>query len=130
MNPNLPTQIASIDLICFLYHTFQTSVSYKKNIQDPCLLPPDSIHFRNDQRCPRQSKSSNFPIPRCKNKQSRKKYFNRVVYSWNKLPESVKNASTLLGFKNSLIIYFNDILESSFNVNDTCTCVHVCKCAL
>ena len=31
MNPHLPTQIASIDLICFLYHTdeiFQTCVSY------------------------------------------------------------------------------------------------------
>ena len=31
MNPHLPTRIASIDLICFLYHTdeiFQTSVSY------------------------------------------------------------------------------------------------------
>ena len=31
MNPHLPTHIASIDLICFLYHTdeiFQTCVSY------------------------------------------------------------------------------------------------------
>ena len=55
---------------------------------------------------------------------------NLVVYSWNKLPESVKNTSTLLGFKKSLITNFNDILESNFNVNDTCTWVHVCKCAL
>ena len=51
-------------------------------------------------------------------------------FSWNKLPESIKNASTLLGFKKSLTTYFNDILESNFNVNDTCTWVHVCKCAL
>ena len=101
-----------------------------KFIQDPCSLPPDSVHFRNDRRCTRQSESSNFPIPRCKNDQSRKFYFNRVVNSWNKLPESVKNASTLLGFKKSLTTYFNDILESNFNVNDTCTWVHVCKCAL
>ena len=41
-----------------------------KFIQDPCSLPPDSVHFRNDQRCTRQSESSNFPIPRCKNEQS------------------------------------------------------------
>ena len=45
----------------------------------------------------------------------------RVVYSWNKLPESVTNASTLLGLKKSLTTYSNDILESDFNVNDTCT---------
>ena len=45
-------------------------------IQDPCSLPPDSIHFRNDQRYTRQSESSN--------EQSRKLYFNRVVYNWNK----------------------------------------------
>ena len=61
-----------------------------KFIQDPRSLPPDSVHFRNDQRCTRQSESSNFPIPRCKTEQSRKFYFNRVVYSWNKLPESLK----------------------------------------
>ena len=67
-------------------------------IQVFCSLLPDSVHFRNDQRCTRQSGSSNFPIPRCKNEQSKKMHFNRVVYSWNKLPESVKNASTLLGF--------------------------------
>ena len=102
-----------------------------KFIQDPCSLPPGSIHFRNDQRCTRQSESSNFPIPRCENEQSRKLYFNRVVYSLNKLPrERVKNASTLLGFKKSLTTYFNDILKSNFNVNDTCTWVHVCECAL
>ena len=35
-----------------------------KFIQDPRSLPPDSVHFRNDQRCTRQSESSNFPIPR------------------------------------------------------------------
>ena len=101
-----------------------------KFIQDPCSLPSDSVHFRNDQRCTRQFESSNFPLPRCENEQSRKFYFNRVVYSWNKLPESVKNASTLLGFKKSLTTYFNDILESNFNVNDSCTWVHVCKYAL
>ena len=101
-----------------------------KFIQDPRPLPPDSVHFRNDQRCTRQSESSNFPIPRCKTEQSRKFYFNRVVYSWNKLPESVKSASTLLGFKKSLTTYFNDILESNFNVNNICTWAHICKCAL
>ena len=101
-----------------------------KFIQGPCSLPPDSIHLSNCQRWTRQSESSNLPIPRCKNDQSRKCYFNRVVYSWNKLPESVKNASTLLGIKKSLTTYFNDILESNFNVNDTSTWVHVCKCAL
>ena len=101
-----------------------------KFIQDPRSLLPDSVHFRNDQRCTRQSELSNFPIPRCKTEQSRKFYFNRVVYSWNKLPESVKSASTLLGFKKSLTTYFNDILESNFNVNNTCTWVHICKCAL
>ena len=101
-----------------------------KCIQDPRSLPPDGVHFRNDQRCTRQSESSNFPIPRGKTEQSRKFYFNRVVYSWNKLPENVKSASPLLGFKKSLTTYFNDILESNFNVNNTCTWVHVCKCAL
>ena len=101
-----------------------------KFIQDPCSLPPDSVHFRNDNRCTRQSESSNFPIPRCKNEQSHLFYFNRVVYSWNKLPESVKNASTLLGFKKSLTTYFNDILEYNFIVNDTSARVHVCQCAL
>ena len=116
------------------------SLSYRQDISDLCQvykfikdafsLPPDSVHFRNDQRCTRQSESSNFPIPRCKNEQSRKKYFHRVVYSGNKLPENVKNASTLLGSKKSLTTYFNDIVESNFNVNDTCTWVHVCKCAL
>ena len=99
-----------------------------KFIQDPCSLPPDSLHFRNDPRCTRQSESANFSIPRCKNEQSRKFYFNRVVvYSWNKLSGSVKNASTLLDFKKSLTTYFNDILESDFNLKDTCTWVHVCK---
>ena len=100
-----------------------------KLIQDPCSLPPDGIYFRNDKRCTRQSESSNFPIPRCKNEQSRKLYFNKFVYSSNKLPESVKNASTLLGFKKNLTTYLNDILKSDFNLNDTCTWVHVCKCA-
>ena len=99
-------------------------------IQDPCSLPADSIQFRNDQRCTRQSDWSNVPISRCKIGQSRKKYFNAVVYSWNKLSESIKNANTLLDFKKSLTTYFNDILESNFNVNDTCAWVHVCKCAL
>ena len=77
-----------------------------KFIQDPFSLPLDSVHFRNDQRCTRQSESSNFPIPRCKNEQSRKLYFNRVVYSWNKLPENVKKAS----FKKRSTTYFNDLL--------------------
>ena len=77
-----------ISHLCQLYNFIQVS----------CSLPPDSVHFRNDQRCTRQSGSSNFPVPGCKNEQSKKMHFNRVVYSWNKLPESVKNASTLLGF--------------------------------
>ena len=38
-----------------------------KFIQDPCSSPPDSVQFRNDQRCTRQSELSNFPIPRCTN---------------------------------------------------------------
>ena len=101
-----------------------------KFIQDPCSLPPDSVHFRNDQRCTRQSELSNFPIPRCKNEQSRKLHFNRVVYSWNKLPESVKMQAHYLVFKESLTTLFTDILKSNFNVNDTCTWVHICKCAL
>ena len=38
-----------------------------KFIQDPRSLPPDSVLFRNDQRCTRQSESSIFSISRCKN---------------------------------------------------------------
>ena len=70
-------------------------LSYRRDISDPCQLykfiqdhsslPPASIFFRNDQRCTRQSELSNFPIRRCKNEQSRKFNFIRVVYSWNNL---------------------------------------------
>ena len=106
--------------LCELYRFFKISLPILTN----------SIHFRNDQIYTRLSESSNVPISRCKNEQFRKVYFNRVVYSWNKLHEIVKDANTLLCLKKSLIIYLNDILESNFNVNDTCTWVHVCKCAL
>ena len=101
-----------------------------KLIQNPCSLPPDSVHFRNDQRCTRQSESSNFPIPRCTNEQSRNFFLTELYIVGTSFPRVLKNASTLLGFKKCLTTYFNDILESNFNVNDTCTWVHVCKCAL
>ena len=45
-------------------------------------------------------------------------------------PRVLKMPADFLVFKKSLTTYFNDILESNFNVNDTCTWVHVCKCAL
>ena len=50
-------------------------------------------------------------------------YISTELYIWNKISESVKHANTLglLGFKKSLMIYFNDILEFNFNMNDTCT---------
>ena len=53
MNPHLPTQIASIDQICSLYHTderFQTV-----SVIQIYSLRPDSIRIRNDQRCTIQS---------------------------------------------------------------------------
>ena len=133
INPHIPTRIASIDLICFLYHTdeiYQTCVSYTNlfkilahYLQTVYILEmtSDVLDNLNHQifqyHDVKLSNLENFILT-------------RVVYSWNKLPESVKSASTLLGFKKSLTTYFNDILESNFNVNNTCTWVHVCKCAL
>ena len=86
-----PDRLDSLNLLALSYRRDISDLwQLYKFIQDPCSLPPDSIHLSNCQRCTRQSESSNLPIPRCKNGQSRQCYFNRVVYSWNKLPESVK----------------------------------------
>ena len=72
-----------------LSYTDETCVSYTQIIKDPCSLHLDSIHFRNNQKCTKQSESSNFPIPRCK-MSNQENVILIVVYSWNKLLESVK----------------------------------------
>ena len=91
MNPHLLTKIASIDLICFLYHTdeiFQTCVSYTNlfKILAHYLQTVYISEMTSDVLDNLNHQIFQYLL---------KFYFKRVVvYSWYKLPESVKNAST------------------------------------
>ena len=115
-------------------------LSYRRDISDLCQLfrflkdpdtsPPNSLLFPNHIPSTRQANVANvLSFPRCKSEQSRSFYFNRIVYSWNKLPYSIRCSDTLHSFKNKLIKYFNENLSAVFNVDNICTWVHECKCS-
>ena len=127
INPHLHTRIVSIDLIYFLYHTdeiFQTCVSYTNlfKILAHYLETVYILEMTSDVLDNLNHQIFQYHDAKLSNLEN---FILTELYI-----ESVKSASTLLGFKISLTTYFNDILESNFNVNNTCTWVHICKCAL
>ena len=55
-------------------------------------------------------------------------FFNRVVHLWNILPLQIRQATSMPVFKDLLFSYYNVKLQSSFNIENTCTWLSTRRC--
>ena len=66
-------------------------------------------------------------IPLCRTNIFQNSYFNRIVYSWNKLPLYIRSSENIKIFTRALNLYCNRILPS-FNPDCCCTLYQKCPC--
>ena len=69
-----------------------------------------------------------FTAPIFKTESFGRSYYNRVVPSWNKLPEEARSLSHVKNFKGYLNRHFKTTLDEHFDVNSLCTWTQVCRC--
>ncbi len=95
---------------------------YRINTNQYC--PPAPIHHRLRSATQEQM----LQIPRCRTKNFKRTYFNRIVHLWNCLPVELKLCSSTTSFKYNLKLHYRDKLRNIFSVEDTCTWTMACSC--
>ncbi len=125
-----------------LLRTNMLPLSYRREQADliylfKCLNELNDVNIENFVEIPshcerftRQNSShKHIKPPRVRTERHRRSYFNRVVYSWNALPEEGRSLTRPTQFRKYLNDYFTELLHGYFDVNNKCTWIHRCLCA-
>jgi len=54
-------------------------------------------------------------------------FFNRIIHLWNRLPSSIRNCTSSSVFKQKILHFYIDQLDS-FNPDNSCTWTSTCRC--
>lgn len=57
-------------------------------------------------------------------------FYNRTLDVWNTLPGNIRNCTTPASFKRSLKLHYYNKLACTFDPDNTCSWVSVCRCSM
>ena len=122
-------------------------LNYYKEYRDLCFLYKcihgfyninifEFIRFQNYSQQQTRLRSSQFVIQpnKCKTWKGDEFFFNRIAYSWNKLPSELKSIKCknkdIWPFKNKLLEFYQLRTETVFQDDNPCTWVLCCRCPI